>query len=316
MHTYSPRPGPSGGERSRRTIAPQPLGSRISGEQVPRKTKQRPDKLPESRMYVADIKAELKKLGVTAPLVLMQKKLILAKLLAEMRVRAQIPPPDCLEKKQEQQEDITNYNGAQRKKSRKRTAVLYAELDCSDDDGWESSNTAMDAWSDSEEDECLFPYDWTSQENLIDAEDPLILGWPGERPTWSYGVAQESFGYIEEEEEDEEEEEEEKEEKEEEEEGKTPQLRVHHYSFDAESQTLMPSWMTPKDLTAYLAAEDAKAPKEMLAETQPTGHVAYITAVDAEDILLAGPKTAELDAETGFLSPLQHASVCRMMYSS
>ena len=51
-----------------------------------------------------------------------------------------------------------------------------------------------------------------------------------------------------------------------------------------------------------------KAPKEKLALMQPDEHVAFITPVDVEDVLLAGPNTAALDLATGFLSELQHAT--------
>ena len=153
-----------------------------------------------------------------------------------------------------------------------------------DDSAEDSDDADVKLVSDGSEDrdELLWPFD--SKLYCIDKEDPVMLGWPGERPTWSYGVAQEAFN------------------------GETTQIRVHHYSFDAESQRLMPSWLTPKDLVAYEDANNVKAPKEKLALMQPDEHVAFITPVDVEDVLLACPNTAALDLATRFLSELQHAT--------
>ena len=81
-------------------------------------------------------------------------------------------------------------------------------------------------------------FDYKSDEDNIDADDPLIIGWPNRR--WATAVAKDSYVG-----------------------GDETEILVHYFGYDGKS--FVSSWVVKKKLTQYL--QDPKktaAPKEIL----------------------------------------------------
>ena len=277
--------------RARRNLLVQPNPARISGPQVAQKRKA-PAAAADANtsMLVKDIKAELLSLGTKATKFAKMRKPALFALLLEKRdaisKRARIEQREKQDYEEEQEPSAAAEKSAgenEQSSSEEEEPAANRTLRRSRRELSEEEQVQEE--DDEEMGEYFLPYDVNADENFIEKGDPLILGWASGSgsATWSYAIAVEDF------------------------EGKGEQISVHHYSFHVRSQTLLPSWVTPSELSAYTTSETAPPPPELLSKSRPSGHVPYITHVDADDILLAGPATSTL--EDGFLSQLQHASV-------
>lgn len=288
-------------------MLPKPDPNRISGPQKPRKRKATVSPgPPEMKLKVVDLKAALLELKVPAKDFQGLLKGELAELLVEQR-RAAAGVNSSIE-----QHRAAVVNSSKKKKKPRRAqrsssedemeveealeveeasaleeaSVSDVELKESEQDDEAEQGEQEQEEEDEDHDEqdgFLEPFDHTSQANLIEKSDPLIIGWVSKPPSWSAAVACEDFD------------------------GSSEVIKVRHFSFDTSSRTLLPSWVVASELTTYSTGTTRSPPAELLAIKQPPGHVPYVDTVEAANILLAGPNTAALEA--GFLSPLQHRSV-------
>lgn len=203
--------------------------------------------------------------------------------LLSVSVRKKQRKPDLDDMEESAGEDMDLEEKSDKDSSDEDEDDSFQEEEDDEEDEEEEEREAEGDEEDEEDEEVLTPYDHKSEDCFIENGDPIIVGWASSN-TWSVAVAQEDYESEQE-----------------------VNIRVHHHSFEAQSKSFLPSWVTEKELKKYLGGTgNNRPPKELLARNQPRGHVAYITPIEINSILLAGP-VAEL--EGGFLTELQHTSV-------